>query len=55
MKSNFKKSQKAYNQFIKANGRKPYEYEWNKIAKEKNLLCNVSMRYIGNLAFKREK
>lgn len=52
---NFIKSKKIYNEFIKINRRKPYQDEWNKIAKRYNLLSNVSMRYIGNIAFKRKR
>lgn len=55
MKESFEKSKKVYDKFIKIYGRKPYRDEWNKIAKEQNLLSNVSMRYIGDVAFKKKR
>lgn len=55
MKKNFKKSKKIYDEFIKIYGRRPYRDEWNEIAKKQYLLSNVSMRYIGDIAFKKKR
>ncbi len=51
MKDHFEKSEDEYICFKKENRRCPTEKEWNKIAKEKELLSSVSMRYIGNTRF----
>lgn len=54
MKEFFKKSKEEYNKFLKENERPPTEKEWNKIAKDKKLLSNLSMRYIGNIRFSKK-
>lgn len=53
MKENFEKGRSIYEAYITKNNRKPTETEWNKIAKERRLLSSTSMRYIGNITFKK--
>lgn len=49
----FNKSKVIYDKYIKNNNRRPTEHEWNEIAKKQILLSSVSMRYIGNITFKK--
>lgn len=54
MKEFFEKSKEEYSKFLKENERPPTEKEWNKIAKDKKLLSNLSMRYMGNMRFSKK-
>ena len=53
MKEYFEKSKKEYEEYIRTNNRRPTEKEWNQIAKTYKLLSSLSMRYIGNITFKK--
>lgn len=53
IKEEFNKSKERYIEFKKKNKRLPTTTEWNKLAKEYNLLSSVSMRNIGNIRFKK--
>ena len=53
MKDFLKESKKEYNNFVKTNRRYPTANEWNEMAKEKELLSNISMKFMGNIKFKK--
>lgn len=53
MKEYFEKSKAEYEKYIIINNRRPTEKEWNQIAKTYKLLSSLSMRYIGNITFKK--
>lgn len=55
MKEFLKESKIEYNNFVKQNRRYPTAKEWNKIAKEKKLLSSISMKFMGNIKFKKDK
>lgn len=53
VKEYFKKGKEEYKRFVREYGRIPTEKEWNDIAKEKRLPSTVSMRYMGNIKYKK--
>lgn len=55
MKDFLKESKKEYDIFVKQNRRYPTGKEWNKIAKEKKLLSSISMKFMKNIKFKKDK
>lgn len=54
IREKFKKSEQVYKNFRKINKRLPTTEEWNELAKINKLLSSVSMRFIGNIRFKKE-
>ena len=54
IREEFKKSEQEYRNFKKINKRLPTAQEWNRLARTNRLLSSVSMRFIGNIRFKRE-
>ena len=53
MEEFFEKSMEQYNQYVIKYGKRPKEVVWNQLAKKEDLLCSLSMKYIGKVKFRK--